>query len=357
MNYRDTYTIKYGGLSGSEKTFWLKALKVYIFADLLFVVVSLIITYLKCRSCLQPALFYGYTFLFGLLVTGGLWTGLRFLHGKPLWKVIIGNMLLFALYYFSITGFTYWLINAHIGLAVYPLKTDSYASVIYDSWREIGKYVVKLTSFYMLIFYFDYREASRQRVQLAVTNKDLQLNLLKQQLSPHFYFNTLNNLYGLSRNNNPNLPTALNQLSNIMQYVITDCNRPKVLLNQELDFLRSYIELEKLRYEPDTRIEFTEKGEPGEHQIVPLLLIQFVENAFKHGMKEKSRNNWMEVGMEIDKNLLFFTVKNSYYDTVPTGGIGISSVWNILELQYPGHYALDMLQEGQCFSVTLKLEL
>lgn len=357
MSFLDHITRQNDRQGSLEKKFWLNALKVYIIAEAIFALVTWVITYVKCRDCLQPLLFYIYTFLFGILATIGLWAGLRSLQGKQLGKVILGNLLLFIVYYFSIISFIYFLINTHAGWAIYPLKEGSYDSVIYSSWREIGKYVVKLSSFYMLIFYFDYRETSRQRLQLAVTNKDLQLNLLKQQLSPHFYFNTLNNLYGLSRNDNSNLPTALHQLSNIMQYVITDCNSQRVLLQQEIAFLRSYIELEKLRYEPGTVIEFAVKGEARDQQIVPLLLIQFVENAFKHGMKEKSRNNWMETGMIIENNILFFTVKNSYYDEVPTGGIGISSVRNILQLQYPNRYVLNMEQEGHCFSVTLKLEL
>jgi LytS/YehU family sensor histidine kinase len=183
------------------------------------------------------------------------------------------------------------------------------------------------------------------------------LNLLKQQLSPHFYFNTLNNLYGLARSNNEKLAGALHQLSNIMRYVIVDCNQPKVLLSQEINFLQSYIALEKLRYEQNTVIEMEVKGEPGQATILPLLLIQFVENAFKHGMKEKSEQNWMKVDLTIQKNELLFRVDNSYYATSVAGGIGINSVKHILNLQYEGKHDLQMLHENNHFSVTLKLNL
>ena len=209
----------------------------------------------------------------------------------------------------------------------------------------------------MLKFYAGYRQAAQQRLQLAVINKDMQLNLLKQQLSPHFYFNTLNNLYGLSRSNSPQLSSALYQLSNIMQYVIVDCNQPKVLLQQEINFLESYIELEKLRYEKDTVIEMNVSGNTGNQAIIPLLLIQFVENAFKHGMKEKSDRSWMKVNLDVNENELLFSVENSFYGHLPSQGIGISSVKHILNLQYEDRHAIQMKHEGNIFSVTLKLNL
>jgi LytS/YehU family sensor histidine kinase len=211
--------------------------------------------------------------------------------------------------------------------------------------------------FYLLKFYFEYRRTEKQRIQLAVINKDLQLNLLKQQLSPHFYFNTLNNLYGLARQNNIKLSAALHQLSNIMQYVIVDCNQPKVLMSEEVIFLQSYIALEKLRYEQNTVIEMEVNGKPNGQTIMPLLLIQFVENAFKHGMKEKSEKNWMKIRMDIQKNELLFKVNNSYYETTATAGIGINSVKSILDLQYEGRHEIALQNENNQFSVTLKLNL
>jgi LytS/YehU family sensor histidine kinase len=185
----------------------------------------------------------------------------------------------------------------------------------------------------------------------------MQLNLLKQQLSPHFYFNTLNNLYGLARSNSAKLSDALHQLSNIMGYVIVDCNQPKVRLDQEIKFLESYIALEKLRYEQNTVIEMKVDGYTNGQTILPLLLVQFVENAFKHGMKEKSEKNWMKVNMIIRKEELLFKVDNSYYEGAVSDGIGINSVKNILNLQYEGKYDMDMIHEDNRFSVTLKLNL
>lgn len=209
----------------------------------------------------------------------------------------------------------------------------------------------------MVSFYHQFRTSAKQRMQLAIVNKEMQLNLLKQQLSPHFYFNTLNNLYGLARSNNKSLCPALSQLANIMQYVLVDCNNASVLLEQEIEFLYSYMELEKLRYEKNTVIDLNVQGKVNGQRILPMMLIQFVENAFKHGMKEKSDNNWMKVNMQVQDKELLFTVENSLYDAAESGGIGIASVKNILNLQYSGKHYMHIQHEQNRYSVNLKLNL
>lgn len=357
MQYKQNDKTGIGYRPDSDNGFWRKAFAVYAIAEALFIIVSYFVTYYKCRVCVLPVAFYACIFLVNLLLALLLWYVLSYFHQKAVWKIIAGNILFFLVYYFCITGVLYLLLNARQEWLVWPVKPRSFTWVVYGSWTEIGKYVVKLTAFYMLKFYVDYREAEQQRIQLAVINKDMQLNLLKQQLSPHFYFNTLNNLYGLSRSNSPQLPVALSQLSNIMQYVIVDCNQAKVLLSQEINFLQSYIELEKLRYEKNTIIEMKTKGKVNGQTIIPLLLIQFVENAFKHGMKEKSDRSWMKVSMDVEDDELLFKVENSFYDAAASHGIGINSVKHILNLQYEGKHAIQMRHKDNSFLVTLKLNL
>lgn len=345
-------------MADSSKQFWLYAIAVYALAEAVFLSITYAITYSQCKYCVLPVPFYICQWLINLLLTGLLWYSLNYFYRLPLWKIILVNIFVFLFYYFIWTGMLYAALNSKNSWLVWPgMKRRPFDSVIYGSWFDIGKYVLKLSAFYVLKFYFEYRTAAKQRIQLAVKNKDMQLNLLKQQLSPHFYFNTLNNLYGLSRSNSPRLSVALSQLSSIMQYVIVDCNRANVLLSQEINFLRSYIELEKLRYEKDTVIEMKVTGAVNEQNILPLLLIQFVENAFKHGMKEKSDRSWMKVSMNVDGNELLFSVENSYYDATPSEGIGINSVKHILNLQYEKRHNIEMHHGNNSFSVTLKLNL
>lgn len=347
-----------GGNGDQARKFWTRAFLVYAVVEIFILGTQYIITRDQCVQCLMPPFFYIVNWLQHLLFTGLLWFFLNKFYRQQAWKLILLNIILFLAHYFLWLAILQVIVNSKIPwLETENMSYRDFRSFVYSSWTDIGKYVLKLSAFYVVKFYFEYRKAETQRIQLAVINKDMQLNLLKQQLSPHFYFNTLNNLYGLARSNNEKLPGALHQLSNIMRYVIVDCNQPKVLLSQEINFLQSYIALEKLRYERNTVIEMEVKGEPGQATILPLLLIQFVENAFKHGMKEKSDRNWMKVRLEVDRNQLLFEVNNSYYETSTSDGIGINSVKHILNLQYDGKHEMTMLHRDNRFLVTLKLDL
>ena len=341
-----------------SRKFWLTTFAIYVGAEAVYIIINYITTRSMCSSCLFPPAYYISQWITNLLFTAALWYCLNLFYHQRLWIIIAGNILLFAAYYFLWLWVMYLILHSGQQWLVGENTTlQPFRNLVYWSWSDIGKYVLKLSAFYVLKFYFEYRRAERQRIQLAVINKDMQLHLLKQQLSPHFYFNTLNNIYGLARSNSSKLSDALSQLSNIMRYVIVDCNQPKVLLSQEVKFLQSYIALEKLRYEQNTVIDMKIEGNADGQTILPLLLVQFVENAFKHGMKEKSERSWMKVNMNIQENELLFTVDNSYYDVSSSEGIGINSVKHILNLQYEGKYDMKMLHEDNCYSVTLKLNL
>ncbi len=344
-------------VSGPLK-FWFYSFWSYVAIESVFLLLNYIANQLLCGFCVSSPFYYLLSLLSSLVFTGMLWFALYHFHSKRISVLIAINIFLFIIHYFLLIGFYYLVPQASkVGVALYNRTELSIRLLVLNSWYDIGKYFLKLSAFYLLKYYYDYRESEKQRIALAVLNKDLQLNLLNQQLSPHFYFNTLNNLYGLARSNSQKLSEALLQLSNIMQYVITDCNKPKVLLSQEISFLKSYIALEKLRYENNTVIDMEVVGNPNGQQILPLLLIQFVENAFKHGMKEKSEQNWMKVKLSVDKDALLFSVINSYYETLVTRGIGIESVQQQLHLQYEGKYTLVMDQANDSFSVQLKLNL
>jgi sensor histidine kinase YesM len=335
--------------------FWLWSVTVYAIAQGIYWVFEYF--NIDCVSCLHPLIYYIFQWLLNVVFTTALWFILYQFNFNKLWLIIIINFGVFFAYYFLWTVIKYyvnndgpaWLLGEN---RTYPLRT-----IIYDSWFDIGNYVLTATAFYVLRFYEGYRRAVEQRIQLAILNKDMQLNLLKQQLNPHFYFNTLNNLYGLARSNSSNLSPALQQLQNIMEYVIVECNQHKVSLQKEIDFLKSYIALERLRYEENTSIDVQVKGNANGYVILPLLLIQLVENAFKHGMKEKSDRNWMRVNINTEDEILFFSVNNSCHVDAFTEGVGLSSVKHRLNLQYEGKHDMRINNTGNKFSVFLKLNL
>jgi hypothetical protein len=341
-----------------EQKFWRLSFFVYAAVEVFIISIQYAVTKYQCTVCVLPPAFYLLTWLQHLVFTALLWYLLNRFYDIAVWKIILLNALLFTAHQVLWITLQYFMFQTGPDWLVPPsASARSFRDLFYGSWPEIGKYVLKVSAFYMLKFYIKYRQAEQQRIQLALVNKDLQLDLLKKQLSPHFYFNTLNNLYGLARANSQKLSAALSQLSNIMGYVIKDCNNNKVLLAEEVRFLESYIALEKLRYEQDTVIEMQVEGQMNGQMITPLLLIQFVENAFKHGMKEKSAANWMKVKLQVIKAELCFIVENSYYQERPSAGIGISSVKDILNMQYEGKHDLKMQYHNNCFLVNLKLNL
>jgi sensor histidine kinase YesM len=201
-----------------------------------------------------------------------------------------------------------------------------------------------------------------QQLMLEFTRKitEMELQLLKSQLNPHFYFNTLNNLYGLAMIAPKKAPDAILKLSDIMEYVIYDCRNDKVPLAKELKFLQSYIDLEKLRYEDDARISLDIKGTAGLMTISPMLLIQFVENGFKHGMEKEKGNSYLQISIQAENGHLLYESVNSTIDQPMReggAGVGLTNARKRLELLYPGKHDLQIVTSPQEYKVILDISL
>lgn len=200
-----------------------------------------------------------------------------------------------------------------------------------------------------------------QQLTLEFTKKltEMELQLLKSQLNPHFYFNTLHNLYGLAMIAPKKAPDAILKLSDIMEYVIYDCRHDKVPVTKELRFINSYIELEKLRYDDTARINLQISGDSEGKQISPMLLIQFIENAFKHGLEEYKNNSYLKINITIENGNLRYESVNSIAKTTPAsnGGVGLSNVRKRLNIIYPSKHKLHIHSDNSEYKVQLTLEL
>jgi sensor histidine kinase YesM len=199
-----------------------------------------------------------------------------------------------------------------------------------------------------------------QQLTLEFTKKitEMELQLLKSQLNPHFYFNTLNNLYGLAMIAPKKAPDAILKLSDIMEYVIYDCRHDKVPLGKELKFLQSYIELEKLRYDDNARISLMVTGQPDNRSISPMLLIQFVENGFKHGVEMEKANSYLDINIHLNNGSLQYESVNSINGQAwKSGGVGLTNVRKRLELLYPQKHELQVIRDDNEFRVKLELTL
>jgi two-component system LytT family sensor kinase len=200
-----------------------------------------------------------------------------------------------------------------------------------------------------------------QQLTLEFTKKltEIELQLLKSQLNPHFYFNTLHNLYGLAMIAPKKAPDAILRLSDIMEYVIYDCRHDKVPVTKELRFINSYIELEKLRYDDSARINLKVSGESEEKQISPMILIQFIENAFKHGLEEYKNNSYLNIKITIENGHLRYESVNSIAKTTSSsnGGVGLTNVRKRLNIIYPSKHRLHIHSDNLEYKVDLTLEL
>jgi len=190
----------------------------------------------------------------------------------------------------------------------------------------------------------------------------VELKALKAQINPHFFFNTLNSIYSMALDKDERLPGTVLQLSDLMRYFLYGSRDNFIPLEKDLTVVKEYIALQKLRSNAQLDIETKISGEIGDQQIAPLLLITFLENAFKHGAKGSTENTFIKLTINVEKDKLNFTVENNkgYIDEVKTGdhnGLGLENVKRQLELLYPGKHLLNIKDEHDRFTVALQLSL
>jgi sensor histidine kinase YesM len=203
----------------------------------------------------------------------------------------------------------------------------------------------------------------KEGMEIELKLKEAELKLLKAQIHPHFLFNTLNNLYGLALAGSEKTPDTVLKISSLLDFMLYRSTQPRVQLTEEIDYIKDYIELEKLRYHR-IRIKWREKGVRNDLYIAPMLLQPFIENAFKHGTSHDIERPWLEVKLSVnDESELSFSVENSRSpesNQDPGGyteGIGLKNVQKRLKILYADHYQLEIKEETEKFKILLKLVL
>jgi two-component system LytT family sensor kinase len=199
-----------------------------------------------------------------------------------------------------------------------------------------------------------------ERVKRDLENQRLsaELAFLKSQINPHFLFNSLNSIYSLAYQRSETTPEAILKLSEIMRYMLYECNDNKVDLEKELQYLQNYIDLQKIRFGNKAFIDFKIMGKVDGQQIAPLLLIAFIENAFKHGVASNPLTP-IRMLIDVDESHLHLHLQNHKHanNRDPIGGIGLTNVFRRLDLIYPGKYNLDIRDEADTYTVELSLVL
>lgn len=186
-----------------------------------------------------------------------------------------------------------------------------------------------------------------------------ELQLLKAQVHPHFLFNTLNNIYSFALDQSPKTAAMIVRLSTLLSYMLYDCKADEVLLEKEIEVMKDYIELEQVRYGDNIDISLNIEGDIKDKFIAPLLFLPFLENAFKHGTSDQLEKPWLSMDLAVRQYTLHYKIVNSKNNYVPVSefGIGIENVKKRLQFIYPERHELKIVDEGDFFVVSLRVEL
>jgi sensor histidine kinase YesM len=202
----------------------------------------------------------------------------------------------------------------------------------------------------------------KQTVEAEQQRNVAELKLLKAQLHPHFLFNTLNNLYSHTLEFSPKSPEIVLKLSALLRFMIYESNVSSIPLSKEIELLQDYISLEQLRYGDRLDISVAVTGEVERYQIAPLLLLPFLENAFKHGTSKQIDQCWISFNLSMEDNFMRFKLVNSIdpnpgADSSELKGIGLNNVVRRLQLLYKDNYQFETVKMDEVFVVDLRLPL
>jgi LytS/YehU family sensor histidine kinase len=235
---------------------------------------------------------------------------------------------------------------------------DIFGTNPFDMENATGAIVIMLISL-PIVLALQWGKQNNQILSLEKEKSQSELDLLKQQLNPHFFFNTLNNLYSLSLQKSEKTSESILQLSELMRYTIYKGQEKSVAISLELKYLEDYIELQQIRLKNPLNLKFEKNISNANIEIAPLLLIVFIENAFKHGIETAENAAFLNISLTSDEKELYFSCENSFDadEISKTPGIGIINLEKRLDLLYPNKHTLKLSSENHIFKAELKLEL
>lgn len=200
---------------------------------------------------------------------------------------------------------------------------------------------------------------SEKRVILSEADKaQAELSFFKAQINPHFLFNTLNNIYSLAISNSEHTAPSILKLSKMMRYITEEATENFVPLEDEIICLENYVDLQRLRLNAKTKVDFNVKGSFVNKKIAPLILMTFVENAFKYGVSNRYEN-LIEINVDVTEKTILFFCKNTIFQTNVQNerkGIGIANTQKRLDFLYPNRYEFKINQQEKIFEVNLELQ-
>ncbi len=263
--------------------------------------------------------------------------------------------LIFSAYFIVLLVFGGFIYISNFNVTTMPPMSKNIVFVLFLVYMIIG-----IVSFIYLLNH-NLRTSSRNKelenkiLSTQLQLKEQELHYLKKQIHPHFLFNTLNTIYGFALKQSKQTPEIILKLSNLLDYILYQIDKPSVSLKDEVLHIKEYIELEKIRFQDNLKIAFTYDGIDDHQQISPMLLIPFVENAFKHGHLIDGSLK-IEIRIKVEFPELKCIVRNTYLDQEDNGqnhGIGLENLRKRLDLNYKDNYRLSSFVEGDWYNVEL----
>ena len=272
----------------------------------------------------------------------------RFVVPKFLFKKKYSYFILFSVVLFFVIHLV--LLGIYSLFLLFDLRPDEKIFFSYNSatiFRESLWIIINMSIATAIAFI---REALDEKDALVDLQKDsnfFKLRYLRAQLNPHFLFNTLNSIYALSLQKSDKAPDLVVRLADIMRYLIYECNEERIPLNKEIEFIRNYIEIEKIRHKADIR--FSVEGETDDIMIEPFIFISFVENGFKHALDNAFVTPFIYITLKIEEKQIVLNVLNNTNIDLETQakrihGKGITTGKSLLEILYPDSHELDIIQ-------------
>lgn len=342
--------------------------------------------------------------IFGALVEFGLLIEFKLTFFSSLFfltRTLIGNVAIFYLFfYFTLPKFIlkrkfivgigliiasvlFWRVNEYFSMLLVSkyanLENTGLIRQVNGELSEGIYYVISPTKFigglifilyslsplFCLKIIIEVLKSAYETTEIEKSKSALEVAFLKSQLNPHFLFNTLNTIYLLNRKNDSSASDVILELSDALRYTLYESNSEKVLLENELNFLKNYVELEKARQSNRTKIAFScDLSNMADLTIAPLLTFPFIENAFKHGLGSSLENAWLMIDVYITDGIYFFSISNSKDDEnngVPlkeyVGGIGVANTKRRLAILYPGKHSLEIKNTSKEYSINLQIDL
>ena len=250
---------------------------------------------------------------------------------------------------------------------VYGLKTKSFAdqfASMFSSHFFTTAFYVGITSLFKFVKdWIQLQEMRLRYSQIEREKLEAELNTLKSQLNPHFLFNCLNNVYSLALTNSPKTPEIILKLSDLMRHVLYESRENFIPVKKELDFLSNFIELQKIRLNNKIDIDYSISGIIPDLKVIPLIFEPFIDNAFKHGLKNPAPSPYIHIAISFHEKTMRSTIRNNYKHVSnphsnQSSGIGLKNIEKRLEYLYPkADYRYEVVKTPETFTIMLEVQL